>query len=666
MLRNSILQRTKSTVNTARSGGNNNSRHQYYYSYKYLHPTTTYPSSSAQPQQQQQITNNYNIISKCFRTTRQLSNNVFLNSSIKSSTGTGTHAGIGISSINNASSNNKTMMITTRNYIFFESNNMFFQMKQNFESGLSSLLGSNGMGSGGSSSSSSSGSSSKSRNDYNSYYRLQKGKQIMIRLKVNTKEQMKIHSSRLRKYILDSTISTSNSTNNGIISNNKNSRRYRFRQWRRNKQVHLTNYYTHKRSIIKHKTQHMWTKFRLHKASMKEWTLLYKKNAHTRYLNMKNDWAQYKYSKYAVTITEPFRKEWFTNDGYPLTARDPRTERFVNPWKSESTNGWKRLEEVWRWKKTRLYGYDMEHGLLKHQKTTRINNDETNVQENQLPLSIPMQLSPPTSSDKIKLTWVGHATMLVQLAGFTILTDPVFSKKASPLQYFSETEFFGVPRRLPPSFSIDDIPDVGVDICVISHDHYDHLDYDSVLQLAQKNLIKYFVVPLGIREWLINEAGVDSDKIIELEWWQSVKFRNNSGRNYFSQRNKIRLDEVTKPFEWRPSNSSIMEDSLQSLLYIENNADSNLPPNRDEKENEIVLTCAPTQHWASRTPFDRNTRLWCSWAVHASTGFDKKDLSFYFSGDTGYPSFPLFRQIGDYLGEDTCNNLVYISSCTKY
>lgn len=588
MLRNSILRGTKSTLNTARSG--NSSRY----------------------------------VLNCFRTTPQLpqlSKNVLLNNS------------------SNKSNASNTMMITTRNYIFFETNNVFFQMKQNVESALSSLLGNGATGIGvGPGSSSSSG---KSRYDYNSYYRLQKGKHIMIRLKMNTKEQMKMHGSRLRKYILDNTISSSN-------INSNTSRRYRFRQWRRNKQAHLTNYYTHKRSIIKHKTQHMWTKFRLHKASMKEWTLLYKKNAHTRYLNMKNDWAQYKYSKYAVTITEPFRKEWFTNDGYPLTARDPRTGRFVNPWKSESTNGWKRLEEVWRWKKTRLIGYDIEHGL-KHQKTTR--NNETYVQENQLPLSIPMQLSPPTSSDKIKLTWVGHATMLVQLAGFTVLTDPVFSKKASPVQYFSETEFFGVPRRLPPSFSIDDIPDVGVDICLISHDHYDHLDYDSVLQLAKKNLVKFFVVPLGIREWLINEAGVDSDKIIELEWWESVKFKNDSGGNYFSQRNKIRLDEVTKPFEWRPSNSSIMEESLQTLLNMESNDDSNLPPNNRD-ENEIVLTCAPAQHWASRTPFDRNTRLWCSWALKASTGFDKKDLNFYFSGDTGYPSFPLFRQIGDYLGED--------------
>jgi L-ascorbate metabolism protein UlaG (beta-lactamase superfamily) len=646
MLRNSILQRSKSSLNITRSG--NSSTGTCTYGCHPFPPRRPHPASSSSssvqfkyvsPYSTVAMRNNYNLliassctrspILKCFQTTPQLSKNVLLHSS---------HA----TSATKCTSN--TMMITTRNYIFFETNNVLLQMKQNIESVVSSVLG-NGR---------------KKRSHYNSYYRLQKGKQIMIRLKMNTKEQMKIHGSRLRKYILDST----NSSSTSIVSTNANtSRRYRFRQWRRNKQAHLTNYYTHKRSIIKRKTQHIWTKFRLHKASMKEWTLLYKKNAHTRYLNMKTDLAQYKYSKYAVTITEPFRKEWFTNDGYPFTARDPRTGRFVNPWKSESTNGWKRLEEVWRWKKTRLIGYDIEHGL-KHQQTTRTNDTDTCVQENQQPLSIPMQLSPPTSSDKIKLTWVGHATMLVQLAGFTILTDPVFSKKASPVQYFSETEFFGVPRRLPPSISIDDIPDVGVDICLISHDHYDHLDYDSVLQLAQKDLVKVFVVPLGIREWLIKEAGVDSDKIIELEWWQSVKFKNNNnGGDYFSVRNKLRLDEVTKPFGWRPSNSNVMEETLQSLLNMKNSFDSSFPLHRDE--NEIVLTCAPAQHWASRTPFDRNTRLWCSWAVHASTGFDKKDLSFYFSGDTGYPkSFPLFRQIGDYLGENI--NVVLFSHSLSF
>jgi len=83
----------------------------------------------------------------------------------------------------------------------------------------------------------------------------------------------------------------------------------------------------------------------------------------------------------------------------------------------------------------------------------------------------------------------------------------------------------------------------------------------------------------------------------------------------------------------------------------------------------MVVTCAPSQHWCSRNPFDRNQRLWCSWAVHATAATNPtpssisaltskthsskptQKFSFYFAGDTGYPrTFPLHRQIGDRLG----------------
>ena len=578
---------------------------------------------------------------------------------------------------------NANTTITKRNYIFFEKNNILLQIQQNIDAVLSTIFG-----------------SKYNSIQKSSYLKMQKGKQIMIKLKTNTREQMKKSIDIMRRRRNNNSLGTSSvvghhhdNTNTSTSSTNTSSsnQRYsyhKFRQWRKNKQVHLTNYYKDKRSMFKHRTQHMLKKSNI--TSMKEWKLRVLLHNYTKqYKNVarKNITAIIKdfvkYSKHTVTIAEPFRKEWFSEqNGYPLTSKDPRSGRFVNPWQSESTNGWKRLQDVWRWKKTRFFGYDMEHSIkddhhhhdatVQHKNTsicdfTKVSHHHHYQQqqqqlemESEQPLSIPMQLSPPSSPDKIKLTWVGHSTMLVQQSGFTILTDPVFSKKASPLQYFSETEFFGVPRRLPPSFTIDDIPTSGVDICLISHDHYDHLDYNSVVQLSEKNLVRYWVVPLGLKEWLIKEANVDHEKIVELEWWESVKFTNKSNCNYFSKENPIRMEEVMKPFGRKIANDNVGK-SLNDLLYVENREKNNLPDTIHDVNNELVLTCAPAQHWCSRTPFDRNTRLWCSWAVHTSSrgksseqGYDMKDsqngLSFYFSGDTGYPSFPLFRQIGDYLG----------------
>ena len=356
--------------------------------------------------------------------------------------------------------------------------------------------------------------------------------------------------------------------------------------------------------------------------------------------------SQYNYRRFPVTIDEPFRKEWFTKDGFPLTSRDPATNRFVNPWNSESTNGFKNFAEVWRWKKTRLMGFfdnlnapkiDALSDTHSHPAFVGSKTREE-LKEDALKSVV----------DEVKLTWIGHATNLIHVSDqFRILTDPMFSNKASPIQMFQESEFFGVPRWMPPSLSVDDIGDI--DICMISHDHYDHLDLGSVEELHQKDLVKFWVVPLGMKEWLIDNIGIEKDCIVELEWWQSVKFlKDTAANNGFSA--------LTKEGVF---SSCVLEyaDSEKEILGIEHS----------EQKSELVLTCAPAQHWCSRSPFDRNTRLWCSWAVHSKlkqsqskchngenqslNGSKPTKLSFYFAGDTGYPeSFPLHRQIGDRLG----------------
>jgi N-acyl-phosphatidylethanolamine-hydrolysing phospholipase D len=107
------------------------------------------------------------------------------------------------------------------------------------------------------------------------------------------------------------------------------------------------------------------------------------------------------------------------------------------------------------------------------------------------------------------LTWVGHSTFLVQLDGVNVLTDPIWSDRASPVT-------FAGPRRLvPPGLRFEDIPRIHA--VVISHDHYDHLDVATVRRLAEAHR-PVFVAPLGLREWFA-ELGIHD--VVELDWWES-------------------------------------------------------------------------------------------------------------------------------------------------
>jgi L-ascorbate metabolism protein UlaG (beta-lactamase superfamily) len=108
------------------------------------------------------------------------------------------------------------------------------------------------------------------------------------------------------------------------------------------------------------------------------------------------------------------------------------------------------------------------------------------------------------------VTWLGHSTCLIEIDGRLILTDPMFSERASPFQFIGPRRF---PSRLP--IKIADLPKL--DAVLISHDHYDHLDYRSIRALRDK--AESFYVPLGVgghlRKW-----GVPQEKIVELDWWE--------------------------------------------------------------------------------------------------------------------------------------------------
>lgn len=107
---------------------------------------------------------------------------------------------------------------------------------------------------------------------------------------------------------------------------------------------------------------------------------------------------------------------------------------------------------------------------------------------------------------------LGHSTMLIKLAGEFYLTDPVFSERASPVQWAGPARFHA------PPISIDALPPIKA--VILSHDHYDHLDHAAIKALAAKTSI--FLTPLGVGDRLV-DWGVDADKVKQFDWWQGTQ-----------------------------------------------------------------------------------------------------------------------------------------------
>ena len=131
-----------------------------------------------------------------------------------------------------------------------------------------------------------------------------------------------------------------------------------------------------------------------------------------------------------------------------------------------------------------------------------------------LPVVKPDFLLMENSNNGIPVTWFGHSSLLLNIDGIKILTDPMFSERCSPVQWAGPKRYTKCP------IDISELPDV--DIVVISHNHYDHLDKNTVKHLG--NNVKWFV-PIGVKEWF-NNMGITN--VIELDWWERKLYKNLS------------------------------------------------------------------------------------------------------------------------------------------
>jgi L-ascorbate metabolism protein UlaG (beta-lactamase superfamily) len=181
-----------------------------------------------------------------------------------------------------------------------------------------------------------------------------------------------------------------------------------------------------------------------------------------------------------------------------------------------------------------------------------------------LPSTSPREAWQRAPQSGLRATWLGHSTVLIEIDGLRVLTDPVWGPRASPSRIAGPKRFQPVPvalRELPP-----------VDLVIVSHDHYDHLDYPTIRELAKRDVP--FVTSLGVGAHL--EAwGVAHERITELDWWESHRVISRDGKA------------------------------------------------------EITVTGAPSQHFSGRGLRDRNATLWSSMVLRSQRH------AVFFSGDTG-------------------------------
>lgn len=158
---------------------------------------------------------------------------------------------------------------------------------------------------------------------------------------------------------------------------------------------------------------------------------------------------------------------------------------------------------------------------------------------------LPLKPASMEDSEQTRVTWFGHSTVLLEMEGKRVLLDPMFSKTPSPVPVFGGKRY---SETLP--IEVEDLPPI--DVVILSHDHYDHLDYDSIMKLKDK--VSQFRVPLGVGSHL-ERWGIDRAKIQEHNWWEESEFAG------------------------------------------------------------LRLVSTPARHFSGRRLFDRDSTSWCSWVI---------------------------------------------------
>ena len=164
---------------------------------------------------------------------------------------------------------------------------------------------------------------------------------------------------------------------------------------------------------------------------------------------------------------------------------------FRNPWPGEGPRG---LGGFLRWQ--------VERARLADSRTPRALIDPPEPAAD--PAIVPERA-------RLHVTWVGHSTFLLQLGGVNVLTDPMWSERASPFDHIG-------PRRLsPPGVRMDDLP--AIHAVLVSHDHYDHLDRKTVDALVARYPQARWLAPLRVGRWLVRRGASD---VTELDWWHTT------------------------------------------------------------------------------------------------------------------------------------------------
>jgi N-acyl-phosphatidylethanolamine-hydrolysing phospholipase D len=239
-----------------------------------------------------------------------------------------------------------------------------------------------------------------------------------------------------------------------------------------------------------------------------------------------------------------------------------------------------------------------------------------------IPRAVPDPAMPrlPAGADEVRITWIGHASFLVQLPGFNLLTDPVLSERASPVQWAG-------PRRFTaPGLDVDGLPPV--DAVLLSHDHYDHLDAPTVEALRDRDgaaagAATWFA-PLGYRRWFARR-GVE--QVVELDWWQDAALEPPG-----------RL--AAGPVAAR--GGGLVGAGAGASVGAGAGASVGASAAAGAGDGPVRIVALPARHWTRRRLGDTRRRLWCSWAVATPT------RRIYFGGDSGYG--PAFAEIGDRVG----------------